>query len=801
MPESRFNQSFFIFIIHFLILSFGVNGQDQWRSYYSYKKCFELAETNRFVVGATHLGLIYYHKETASISVRNKVNGLSDTGISTIAYLAPMNAILVGYQNGNMDLIQGDRVTNIPDLKIENMTGSKRINHFSFFDGRVFCSTDFGILEIDVEKEEIASTFIIGDEASSLKVYKTMVFDGYLYAATPNGILRANIEAGGLTFYENWELFSQTSGTYCDISRFAGGLVGVRGEAGSTCSLELYRDGAVSSGGSFPNYRNLTTTGNQLLVISRNQINWLNSELEAIRETTELNTGEEEPYLPDFQDALTASNGDLWLADFEGGMMVEGSGEIYHRMLPSGPYSNTVYTTAMAGDDLWIVHGRFGSLYNQTNLPAAVSVKRDGFWQYLTSNNTEGLSGQRDFINIAVNPLNPQQIFVSSWGMGAYEFRKNEKGDYYFRNHFENDNSALQNVPGTPEDRYTRIWGLDFDEDGNLFMTNSEVERTMVVYNTNDSLWYAYDYGGPAFYNKTGELLVGDYGYKWVALVTGRYKGLFVFDDRGTLANQGDDRYRGMKTQAEDEDPRNAGQLKLWDENGEEITNNILSFALDKNGYIWFGTDKGVLVQYNPGMIFDVPKPAFTRIKVAREDGSGLADFLLEEQNVTCIAVDQANRKYLGTESAGVFLVSEDGTRTIRHFDRSNSPLPSNNIYNITIDDESGEVLFSTDKGLIAYMGRAVEGQEKLGFVYAYPNPVKSGYNGPVTITGLVERTRVKITDTAGNLVYETVSLGGNAFWNRKNLWGKKVSPGIYIVFLSSPDGSQEAYTKIAIVE
>ncbi|MFW6351089.1 MAG: two-component regulator propeller domain-containing protein [Bacteroidota bacterium] len=471
-------------------------------------------------------------------------------------------------------------------------------------------------------------------------------------------------------------------------------------------------------------------------------------------------------------------------------------------MLPAGPYNNTIYTATKAGDDLWVIHGGFGTLYNNAKISAAVSVHGDGWWQYFNRSNTEKFKDSQDVINVDVNPIDKNQVFVASWGNGVFEFRKRDDGKFSLRNQFIETNSELQNVPDHSAGKYVRIWGLTFDRDGNLFMSNSEVEKGIVVYDTQDSIWHAYDYGALAFeYNKIGEILIDDNGYKWLYVVEGSSKGVFVFDDRGTIEDQRDDRYRGKKKPADDQDERNAGQLKLWDENGEEITNVILSSAKDKNGYIWFGTDKGVVVQYNPSRVFDVAQPAFTRVKVSRGDGSGLADYLLEEEKVTCIAVDQANRKYFGTENAGVFLVSEDGTRTIEHFNVSNSPLPSNNIYNIHIDDESGEVFFVTDKGLISYMGDAVKGASSFGFVYAYPNPVRPGYDGPITITGLVDRTNVKITDTAGNLVYETVSLGGNALWNGKNLWGEKVEPGIYIVFLSSPDGSRSAYTKIAVVE
>ncbi|WP_462319495.1 type IX secretion system anionic LPS delivery protein PorZ, partial [Marinilabilia sp.] len=348
---------------------------------------------------------------------------------------------------------------------------------------------------------------------------------------------------------------------------------------------------------------------------------------------------------------------------------------------------------------------------------------------------------------------------------------------------------------------YVRTWGMAFDDNGHLYITNGEYVDPIVVYDVEDDAWYSYSYGIlTSDYNKVGQLLIDNNGYKWCYTMRGPAKGIWVFDDNGTIENQWDDQYRGSISPANDSDSRNVGALQLWDENGEPLTDNIFSLAKDENGYIWIGTDIGVLVQYDPANVFNIDKPSFIRIKVPRNDGSGLADYLLENQRVTSIAIDGANRKYFGTDGSGLYLISEDGTKTIEHFTTVNSPLPSDNIRDIEIDPQSGEIYISTDAGLISYQGDATSGSTAFNEVYVYPNPVRPDYQGAVTISGLVDRTNVKITDTAGNLVYETISLGGNALWNGKNLYGEQVKPGVYIVFLASPDGTQTAQTKIAFI-
>jgi ligand-binding sensor domain-containing protein len=192
--------------------------------------------------------------------------------------------------------------------------------------------------------------------------------------------------------------------------------------------------------------------------------------------------------------------------------------------------------------------------------------------------------------------------------------------------------------------------------------------------------------------------------------------------------------------------------------------------------------------------------PVFTRIKIYRNDGSNVADYLLEKEVVTCIAVDAGNRKWFGTQGSGVYLMSADGTKAVSSFNTQNSPLPSNYISSLVIDHETGEVIIGTDKGIVALRGSATEGKENFGNIYAFPNPVRPDYSGIITIAGLMTQSNIKITDVAGNLVYETTSVGGQALWNGTNLWGEKVKSGVYLVFVASEDGTESGVTKIAII-
>lgn len=768
------------------------NTAQKWSDYFSYRDCFDVVETSQMMVGATTLGLILYHKDTQSISVLNKTNGLSDSGLSAIGYHAALQMLAIGYENGNIDLVGQDQIYNIPDLKIDVMAGSKRINHFGVVGDQLFCSTDFGLLILNPEKKEIFATYYIGPNASSVSVSQTAVNDDYIFAATAEGLLRASRQSDQLAFYQSWKQISPQPLFYSDVEVTGAGVLAVRGKKGERVTLEKLAGEALLPITEFNAFWSLDATPDGAVVTTRPGLYFYN---EALQRTSTVSSIfiEEESYQPYYKKGLVAADGSLWFADQNGGLFFQEGGTIWRQALPPGPYSNKVFNVNKAGDDLWIIPGGFSAALNNAGIPAYISVLSSGSWRYFTRSNTPEFEKAIDLINTAVHPHEPGKVMVASWGSGIFEFNK-----LALQNHYMKDNSGLQNID-VAGPRYTRVRGLSYDDQNNLWITNTEVASGVVVF-TSEGIWHQYDYASLAGANALGNIVVGREGYKWLIVHRSEAKGLFVFDDNKTLDNQKDDRYRGVISPSGESDQRNAGQLLLWNENGEELTRDIFSLAFDKNGYLWLGTGNGVVVQYNPSQIFRDEKPVFSRIKVPRNDGSGLADYLLENERITAIAVDGANRKYVGTQNSGVYLISEDGVKTVASYNTTNSPLPSNLINHIHIDDASGEVFIATDMGLVSVKGDAVKGGDSFRNVYAYPNPVRSSYQGPVTITGLMDRTNVKITDTAGNLVYETTSLGGNALWNGKNMWGEKVKAGIYIVLLSSPDGNDTGFTKIAIV-
>jgi hypothetical protein len=276
-------------------------------------------------------------------------------------------------------------------------------------------------------------------------------------------------------------------------------------------------------------------------------------------------------------------------------------------------------------------------------------------------------------------------------------------------------------------------------------------------------------------------LIITQTGQKWVVLPGGN--GLFVLDDNNTPEYFGDDKSKKM----------------LVTDSDNKVFSSVYCIAEDLDGNIWIGTDQGPVVYYNPERVFENDLKAY-RIKIPRNDGTEIVDFLLGTESITSISVDGANRKWLGTQSSGAYLLSPDGTQQINNYNTESSPIFSNSVSSLAIDNKTGNVWISTSKGVISIRGDATSGLETFKDVYSFPNPVREDYFGNVTITGLIRDTQIRITDLSGNLVYKTESKGGLATWDLTTYNRRRVATGVYIVFCASSDGSQSCVTKILVI-
>ena len=443
---------------------------------------------------------------------------------------------------------------------------------------------------------------------------------------------------------------------------------------------------------------------------------------------------------------------------------------------PNGPGSNSVFQLDAGGSNVWVASGGRQSNWAKLYMMDGVFSFIEENWHIHNAYTTPAFDTISDYVCAKVDPSNSNVAYIGTWQTGVVKFVNNELTDIY-----DDQNSSLQ--PWISNPALINISGIDFDSKNNLWVANSGAPDLLSVMKTNGE-WKAFNFGGSLSGKDIGELLVDNYDQKWIIK---RSDGLIiVFTDNGTIDDIGDDAVKVLYSAS--------GQ-------GNIPGNKVYSFATDQDGEVWVGTDKGIAVFYSPENIFiQGANYDAQQILVPRNDGSGLADYLLETELVTAIAVDGANRKWVGTERAGIFHFSEDGIEQIHHFTSENSPLLSNNITSISITDD-GEVFIGTAVGIISYKGTATPPQPPGTKVYAYPNPVRENFTGLIAIKGLQSNSFIKITDSYGNLVYQTKSEGGQAVWDGNNFNGQRVATGIYMVFAITTDKSEKVVTKILVVQ
>ncbi|MDR0833977.1 MAG: T9SS type A sorting domain-containing protein [Candidatus Symbiothrix sp.] len=313
-------------------------------------------------------------------------------------------------------------------------------------------------------------------------------------------------------------------------------------------------------------------------------------------------------------------------------------------------------------------------------------------------------------------------------------------------------------------------------------MVNASVDKGLSIF-TADNKWLSFDYP-PLSHVQVNQLLITKNNQKWINIYRTEKTGIFVLNDNNTIDNAADDQY--------------AFSGRFVDQQGTDVgATAYLCLAEDQNGLVWVGTNNGPISFSSADQ---VGRGQCNRVIAMDENGLN-GYHLLEGQTITAIAVDGGNRKWMGTRDNGVFVVDQsDGVLTVENFNTDNSSILSNNITAITIDGETGEVYIATSQGLCSYRGEAIDGKPDFSTVYAYPNPVYPARQSQVVVTGLMQRSTVKITDMAGNLIREGISNGGQFTWNCADSRGNTVKAGIYLVFVSNPDGSSGEVTKIMVI-
>lgn len=762
------------------VIGFAAFGQvdvsiGNWRSHLPYQKVIDVETFGNKVFAATPYELFFYDKDDNSINILNKINGLSDVGISTIRYNKKMNLLFVGYTDANVDLVYSDgEIRNMSDIKDKNLLGSKTINNVFFDEEFAYVACGFGIVVFDMKRCEVKDTYYIGSQGSMVNVRDIAFYNGRIYASTDDGLYSASLDAQSLANFASWRFerdLIHPHLAYDELEAFNGKLF--LNYNGGFNSDTLF----VFNGNTWDYFekeashvrQELRAYDDCFLITTQYNVFVYNSQFQQI--VNVYSPGDRIEPLSAAKDA----HGDFWIGDAKRGMVKTTDGWNNMDVLPNGPYTKSAYQLQACGNQVWVATGGHASNWAPRYMKEGV-FRFDGSWTSFNRTTLPAIDSYCDFICTATNPNDPSVTYVGTWGYGILKFKNGQLDGV-----FNADNSTLDYWTSDPS--LILISGLAFDSKGNLWVANSGANNMLSVMEPNGN-WHSFNLGGTYSGVDISSLYIDTHDIKWILRRVGQESQVIVFDDNGTLDITSDDNVKGLT--------KNVGDLP---------GNMVNCIAVDKsNGVVWLGTDVGPCRFDDSRRLFSEPNYKASRPMVRRNDGTDQVDPLFDGSNVLSMAVDGGGNKWFGLET-GVYVVDDSQVNvTLKHnFTTSNSPLLDNAVRTMAVSAD-GEVFFGTDSGIISYKGEASDPDPTPSEIIAYPNPVRPGYEGYVGIKGLAADALVRITTVDGGFVTELQAEGGQAVWDCTASDGRKVTPGVYLIFVSTDDGQHRFATKILVM-
>ncbi|MCS7028343.1 MAG: T9SS type A sorting domain-containing protein [Bacteroidia bacterium] len=739
----------------------------KWHNYATPRFAYQIESYKDRVYMRTTRGIYVYHPGTQRGKMLTRVEGLSSVEYSAMGIQEDIG-VLVGSKEGYVDIIDGEEVKyRILDIQRSNFT-NKQITCFAQYNQLCLIGTAFGIVVYNFERYEVKETYTkLGSFNSNTQVNSIAVLKDTLFAATSSGIAYAPLQGTNLLNPASW------SNVPVHLGLPAGGIKQI---VNYNDTLYTYKGDSIFYKPTYrkewllldtiPNLIRLHVQPNEMLILFavHQVMRYKHKNSKSIIENV---------YNPiPFASDVTYQSGDYYLSDIYTGL---------YRFPENGAIYRVVTNTIDAGDSkllawkdgkLWVGTGG----YSATGMPLFSS---EGVFYYNgkqwnkfdKGNNPFPFANVYDTYRIYA-PKNYDGIFFSAFfgpfikeAGGLIEYKNNT---FYHYNIVQG--LGRKNV-GATIDIYGNLWTASYA----IVASGDSSAAAEVCVRTKDNQWIKLK--GLAGNNDNLFGIMSDAnGYKWFILRSDpNNNSILVYDDRGTPANLSDDRFRYLSV-----------------ENAGLANKNVKCIVEDLNGEIWIGTEQGISVFYNPANIFSNSTKAQCPVNNQR--------CLLNSEVINCIVVDGSNRKWIGTTN-GLWLFSSDGTREIYYFNKDNSPLFSNNVLDIAINNNTGEVYISTDLGLLSFMGDSTHAEpDEMGDLFVYPNPFKPSEHEYLSLQGTVRDADVKIMDINGKLVKATVANGGTVVWDGKDKTGNYVNTGIYVILVSDKTGKVRGITKFAYI-
>ncbi len=729
-----------------------------WRMHLTYRDAHTLAISPSSVFVASSNGLFEFEIESKKTKpLFKKIDGLSDIGISRLAYHNSSKTLVIGYQNGNIDLWREKEIINVRSI-LNSVFPSKRINHLDFQDNSLYISTDFGVVVFDLQRLEVSENYVqIGENGERLSIFSLAFTNDSIFALSEKGI-RASSRNRQINKqdFRNWRSVLNAPNLSKTIVALKNTLFyGINNQ-----SLYTYESGKITpvSQTAQLDFADLSLGNGQMIVSAKDRIL-------TISENRQVQTFLNEKIIQPRQAVLDSDN-KLWIADFGIGLVTNKYGA-FQQYAPSGVFSSQVWNLRYFDNKLIATSGGYASNYPPLNRQTGFYVFETNEWKNFNAIDPFALSIKtplvRDLVASAYHPTE-KTFYLASFQDGLFSWNT------------ENNSFRLLQNPQIPL-LGNRVGGILVDSRNDLWVSNHNVlDNSPSIFKRNSNgTWQSFTFKpeGGIDAKRPLELMESQGQLIWVRLSPNVNGGALVFD------------------------PKNGKYKYLTSNNLDGADLNILAMTIDRNDDLWIGTEKGLRVLNGASAFLEKD---FNARKVAVNQNNA---FLFLEK-ITAIAVDGGNRKWIGTEK-GLWLHDEKpqqiGKEVIHQFTAENSPLLSNKIVSIAVHDRTGEVFIGTDLGIVSFRGMATEGGFDFSQAKIFPNPVPPNFEGYITISGLANDANVKITDISGKIVFETTAEGGTAVWQGRDLSGKKAKTGVYLVYSSFNRGEETFVGKIGFIE
>lgn len=761
-----FLKRLYLAIIFAIAITPVTNAQDSaigyWESHLPYNNAVGVATDGRTVYTACRQGFFAYRSGSLPLPF-SKAEGMSDMGMQCVGYdIATSTAILV-YTNGNIDLFKDNTFYNLPDLKVKSVSGAKTVYQVYTENGFAYLSTSLGVIVIDLSSHNVKQTYQFIDQASLnntvVPVRSFIGFGNDFYAVTPRGLFKVNKNNPQIQNYQVWQKVDTSSAliscatvgdalflaTKRTLYRYTGSGLSIV----YTTPLSIqHLDGGLESV-FVSEYSDSTFKGTVRSVNILNQVvdtfTWLGKPLQV----TQL------------------SDKSIYVASYYEGLAQRLHDNVMGRFIPIGPNDASSFGLYAHNKNVWVAHGGYGDEYIASfNFSGLSNLTEDGKWHMYSRDITPGFDSLPDMLCVTKNE-NSGTVYAGSYIGGLYIRNKDNSASVVRSDVFDSSTTYFG-------DRQRQVVGLAIDRSNNVWVSTFGSNHKLYALSADENKWYKFNTSA----TNGGAIAIDNNDQVWFANYVNvtTAGGVTVFNNGGTLNDPSDDASYHLTTGI------GSGNLP---------SNVVLCLAADKNGSVWIGTDNGIAVASSCSAPFNGNPPCDADIPIVQYDK--YAGYLFAGSAVRTIAVDGANRKWVGTDD-GVWLLSSTADKIIYRFTAENSPLPSNHIQKIAIDDVTGDVYIGTEMGLSTYHSTATEGGETTGVVSVFPNPVGSDYKGPIAIKGLAANSDIRITDINGQLVYRSTSFGGQAVWNGLDYTGRRPQSGVYLVFATTTDGSKQTY-------